>query len=148
MALERSLELAISSREGRAQPMIFLRHANLSLSRLFICCGASSVPHSHTVHKDALNEGAVEEHQQLFRQIGLFEEPQEVQALLCFLYSSRGVISPGESVRDEGSQKFQCVNPLHPVSIDGQRMRISSALPEVCDQDACHRHTHTTTHIR
>ena len=51
----------------------------------------------------------------------LFKKSEKVQALSCYLHHHRDVVGPCELVRDEGSQEFEAVNPLHRVPIDMQR---------------------------
>lgn len=69
-----------------------------------------------------------------FRLYFFSQDTEEVQALMCLLYSGHGVYKPGEVVRDVNSKKFKSITDFHAVSIYDDRLMVNSALPKVQDQ--------------
>ncbi len=104
----------------------------LSLSEvLFVHFSAAGLPHRYAVSQQALNRTAVEGYQQLSIQVGLPEHPQEVQSLLCLLNDCCGVCSPRKVSRDKDTEEFECLDPLHTLTIDVKGGGVYSVLPEI-----------------
>lgn len=74
----------MSDREGRGQPNIFFSAVVITLKIFFVCNRTARKPHRNAVGQDALDYASVKVLQRLLIEMVVLEDPQEVEALLCF----------------------------------------------------------------
>lgn len=94
---------------------------NLPLLRLPVWGRAATVPSCDTVGQDALDDAAIEIHQDVWGDVVLPQSPLEEEALVSLLYQLGASSCPGEILGDVDSQELKAVHMFHrcPFNVDG-----------------------------
>ncbi|KAF1381124.1 hypothetical protein PFLUV_G00171270 [Perca fluviatilis] len=93
---------------------------NSCVEPLPVCPGAAALPDCDPVRQQALHGPALEGQQQVGVQLGLPEDPQEVEPLLSLLDERWDVVCPGDVSGAKDSEKPEGVDPLHTLAVGVQ----------------------------